>query len=296
MSFKALLAEGKDEQVTVNQRALVEKILARYSGEHTVYRELLQVSSPFTVPSVTTTCLIYPSLQNSDDAGASSVELHFRTSSGTVGSSPDVSTQPTHSADDLPDLLTAKVATVLVRNDGFVFRQQDWQRLTEIASGNPDETKIGAFGVGFYSLFSLCDEPVVSSGDKVLGFFWKGGGDQLYVRSATDEGGMKNVSGEGRPWSSFVMELREQQPMPEPNDFARCVLPFLSFFPSFLTVFFPSPLILPRFHLEPFLPLPFLRRPPPLPHHQDSRTLPPYPSQTSTRLDLAAEDSPPQVG
>jgi len=34
----------------------------------------------------------------------------------------------------------------MVRNDGMVFRKEDWARLTEIASGNPDETKIGAFG------------------------------------------------------------------------------------------------------------------------------------------------------
>lgn len=33
--FKALLHSGVDEAVSVNQRALVEKILARYSGEST---------------------------------------------------------------------------------------------------------------------------------------------------------------------------------------------------------------------------------------------------------------------
>jgi HSP90 family molecular chaperone len=33
-----------------------------------------------------------------------------------------------------------------------------------IAEGNPDEEKIGAFGVGFYSLFSVTEEPFVTSG------------------------------------------------------------------------------------------------------------------------------------
>ena len=42
----------------VNQRALIDKVLARYSGEFTVFRELLQ---------------------NSDDASSSEVEIHFDT-------------------------------------------------------------------------------------------------------------------------------------------------------------------------------------------------------------------------
>ncbi|GAA6058557.1 hypothetical protein JCM10212_006996 [Sporobolomyces blumeae] len=228
-NFKSLLKEGQDEAVTVNQRALVEKILARYSGEHTVFRELLQ---------------------NSDDAAATHVELHFRTTStaetptASEGSSP-AAAPPTYPTDSLPDLRTTKCRSIMVRNDGMVFRKEDWARLTEIASGNPDETKIGAFGVGFYSLFSLCDEPVVSSGDKVLGFFWKGAGDQLYVRSAVDEAGMANVSPEGKPWSTFLMELREPQPMPEPNDFARFLTSCLGFTTNLrtLSLYFDSHLL-----------------------------------------------------
>lgn len=136
---------------------------------------------------------------------------------------------PTYASDALPDLTAAKIASIMVRNDGFVFRPEDWSRLTEIASGNPDETKIGAFGVGFYALFSLCDEPVVSSGNKVVGFYWKNGGDQLYVKSATDEAGLGDVSPEGKPWTTFSMEVREPAPMPEPNDFARFLSSCLGF-------------------------------------------------------------------
>lgn len=51
-------ASGHDESVEVNQRALIDKVLARYSGEFTVFRELLQ---------------------NSDDAQSKSVEIHFET-------------------------------------------------------------------------------------------------------------------------------------------------------------------------------------------------------------------------
>jgi hypothetical protein len=59
----------------VNQRALIDKVLARYSGEHSVFRELLQ---------------------NSDDAGATAAEIIFETRS-----SPDQE----HASDvQLPDL------------------------------------------------------------------------------------------------------------------------------------------------------------------------------------------------
>jgi hypothetical protein len=51
-------ASGYDESVEVNQRALIDKILARYSGEFTVFRELLQ---------------------NADDAQATTVEISFET-------------------------------------------------------------------------------------------------------------------------------------------------------------------------------------------------------------------------
>lgn len=39
---KTLLESGKEDAVTTNQRALIDKILARYSAEFTIIRELLQ--------------------------------------------------------------------------------------------------------------------------------------------------------------------------------------------------------------------------------------------------------------
>mmetsp|Transcript_6524 Transcript_6524/g.9350 ORF Transcript_6524/g.9350 Transcript_6524/m.9350 type:complete len:90 (+) Transcript_6524:277-546(+) len=54
-------AQGTREDVRVNQRHLVDKILARYSGESVVWRELIQ---------------------NSDDAGATETRIEFQTSGG----------------------------------------------------------------------------------------------------------------------------------------------------------------------------------------------------------------------
>ena len=73
----------------VNQRALIDKVLARYSGEFTVFRELLQ---------------------NSDDAQSKAVEIRFETQ-------PFIDTQKA-TGDDiaeisemrLPDLKTAHVS------------------------------------------------------------------------------------------------------------------------------------------------------------------------------------------
>lgn len=60
-----------------------------------------------------------------------------------------------------------------------------------------------------------------------MGFYWQG--DQLFVRSAADPNGLSNCSPDGKPWSTFVMDLREPSPMPEPLDFARFLSTCLGF-------------------------------------------------------------------
>eukprot|EP00124_Ichthyophonus_hoferi_P000101 Ihof_evm21s3 gene=Ihof_evmTU21s3 len=164
------------EEVEVNQRHLIDKILARYSAEFTVYRELMQ---------------------NSDDAGATTVEVDFqRTKTGT------------------------KCGCVVYRNNGMPFRDQDWARLRTIAEGNPDEAKIGFFGVGFYSVFSICDEPMIVSGDRILAFTWKG--DQL--RTTTGDSQEKDTS-----FTTFVFELRDPTDMPDVDEFGRFLVNSLAF-------------------------------------------------------------------
>ena len=117
---------GYDEAVEVNQRALIDKVLARYSAEFTVFRELLQ---------------------NSDDAQSKRVEIHFQSAGFLEGKSLDESA--------LPNLKTTPVKKWIFKNDGMAFRDEDWNRLKKIAEGNPDEDKIGAFGVGEFAVLSL---------------------------------------------------------------------------------------------------------------------------------------------
>ncbi|KZO98233.1 hypothetical protein CALVIDRAFT_535334 [Calocera viscosa TUFC12733] len=200
---ESLWESGKDEQVEVNQRALIDKVLARYSGEFTVFRELLQ---------------------NADDAQATRAEIRFETKAYT--DDPSVHVSP----DRLPNLKKDLLHQWAFKNDGMVFREEDWNRLKKIAEGNPDEEKIGAFGVGFYSLFSVTDQPFVKSGPGWMGFYWRDGGDQLFVRRGTLPNPEPPAEPGGNPWTSFEMTLREPAPLPAPPiEIARFLATSLTF-------------------------------------------------------------------
>jgi len=153
----AALKDGEDEEaVTVDTRALIDKVLARYSGEWTTLRELIQ---------------------NAADAQATTVTIKWETL-------PSIQV-PLPATNDRSDILKHIIThhtlrRLVVQNDGQPFTRTDWRRLKRIAEGNPDETKIGAFGVGFYSVFADCEEPFVSSGGEAMAFYWKG--NALFTR------------------------------------------------------------------------------------------------------------------
>ncbi|GAN09771.1 HATPase_c domain protein [Mucor ambiguus] len=176
---------GVEEKVEVNQRHLIDKILARYSAEYVLYRELMQ---------------------NADDASSTSISIHFHSTS------PDTTKPPN---------LQAKCDKVIFKNNGMAFRPEDWQRLKRIAEGNPDEQKIGAFGVGFYSLFSVCENPFVFSGSQCMAFYFKG--DQLFAKRADVPD--KDID----PWTSFLMDLREPMEMPDFDHFSRFLTTSMGF-------------------------------------------------------------------
>lgn len=174
----AVLATGSDARVEVNQRSLIDKILARYASAGAVYRELLQ---------------------NSNDAEASLAEIHFTTSPAPNG---------------------PVVDQVVYKNDGMPFRPQDWSRLRKIAEGNPDVSKVGAFGVGAYAIFSICEEPLVVSGGQALAFSWKG--DSLWVK-------LGDAPGETDKWTSFVLKSRDPYSLPDLVEFGQFLCSNLTF-------------------------------------------------------------------
>ena len=108
--------EVLEEAITVNQRALIDKILARYAAEFTVFRELLQ---------------------NADDAGANSCQLRFDTRADLggdsitaveSGGSQEQAASNSSKKSDPPDF-TAPLHHWTFKNDGKVFGPDDWSRL-----------------------------------------------------------------------------------------------------------------------------------------------------------------------
>jgi Protein of unknown function (DUF3684) len=195
--------DGVSQRVEVNQRALIDKILARYASAGAVYRELLQ---------------------NSNDAEADTAEIYFTTASN---SSPSVNSSTSTSTSSTATTTTSSnnsniVQQVLYRNNGMPFRPQDWSRLQKIAEGNPDVNKIGAFGVGAYTIFSICEEPVVISGNETLAFLWKG--DALWTKTAT----LKNTAHNNK-WTSFIMPSRDPYPLPDMVEFGEFLTASLTF-------------------------------------------------------------------
>jgi hypothetical protein len=194
------MADGLDSEVTVNTRALIDKVLARYSSEHTTLRELIQ---------------------NAADAKADTVTIKYETD-------PSLTVPIPHGADDFALLKHViqnhTMKRLAVTNNGQPFTSADWSRLKSIADGNPDETKIGAFGVGFYSVFADCDEPFVVSGDKTMAFYWKGNTLSTKMASVPD----------GHPNSNTTFFLDYRQANQESPSFNPSKLPNLPTLCQFL--------------------------------------------------------------
>ncbi|RIA98304.1 hypothetical protein C1645_812855 [Glomus cerebriforme] len=197
--FQVLSSLNGEERVEVNQRLLIDKILARYSAEFVVYRELMQ---------------------NSDDASSQNVQIIFETTNKVIRdpSNPPKRLNLDPSIED--NKMEDKITRIIFRNNGFAFRTEDWNRLKKIAEGNPDEQKIGAFGVGFYSLFSVCEEPFVSSGGQGMAFYWRG--NQLFAKQAP-------TGDNDRTWTTFLMDMREPLELPNIEKFARFLANSLGF-------------------------------------------------------------------
>lgn len=157
-------------------------------------------------------------IQNAADASATRVTVKYETLLST--------TVPLPPAADQNALVKHVIShhtikRLIISNNGVPFSERDWARLKRIADGNPDETKIGAFGVGFYSVFDECEEPFVSSGGQAMAFYWKGSG--LYTRRLWLE---ENSS----PETTFVLDHRnDSSPIPSLMELCKFLSSSLTF-------------------------------------------------------------------
>ncbi|KAK9467971.1 hypothetical protein V1512DRAFT_260474 [Lipomyces arxii] len=180
---------ASSETVAVNHRALITRTLSKYPVDHALFRELIQ---------------------NSADAGATTVKIEFMTE------------KPVR-MDSITDIHKSTVKRLRISNDGMSFRPDDWDRLREIAKGNPDETKIGAFGVGFYSVFAVTDEPMVVSGPTAMNFYYVG--DQLHYRRIK----VPETTGDAVGWTTIDLPYPSPKPLPELQHFTSFLAQSLTF-------------------------------------------------------------------
>ncbi|CAF1417698.1 unnamed protein product [Adineta steineri] len=133
------LQSGFESRVEVNQRMLIDKMLARYSSDFVVCRELIQ---------------------NSDDAKATS--FHF-----------EITCNDDLSSSCEKDFHNKTITEIRAINNGLVFNETDWKRVAAIAEGNTNVESVGQFGVGFFSVFSFSEEPIITSGNEYMAFIWR---------------------------------------------------------------------------------------------------------------------------
>ena len=76
-------------------------------------------------------------LQNSDDASATAVEIHFETQeylSAKSDEGSEVASTSNLDSGDLPDLKKIQVHQWTFKNNGILFRNEDWDRLKKIGT------------------------------------------------------------------------------------------------------------------------------------------------------------------
>lgn len=167
-----LTAGGEVRAVEVDQKEFITKMLARYEGHYFCLRELMQ---------------------NADDAGASRLTVKAYTAAGEGVTVVDGC------------VAAAAVRRMEVCNDGQAFTAADWKRVQTIAQGNPNEKTVGMFGVGFYSVFSLTDRPIVVSNGTAADMFYRG--QQLYVCTKSSQEILERYGKE----TSIVLRMKEEK-------------------------------------------------------------------------------------
>ena len=105
------------------------------------------------------------------------------------------------------------------------------------------QTKVGAFGVGAYTMFSICEEPLVISGKRgqedAMFFFWKGDGlwtktgkapdDIVDISASLQNGENTAYDRDTNNWTSFILPSRDPYPLPDLVEFGQFLAASLTF-------------------------------------------------------------------
>ncbi|CAF2552453.1 unnamed protein product [Rotaria sp. Silwood2] len=99
-----------------------------------------------------------------------SIENNF--GANTIYSKPDKNghslvTDQSLSENDFDNCIINEIHIV---NNGHVFSEDNWKKVITIAEGNTNFDAIGQFGVGFFSIFSYSERPIIQSGNHCLVF------------------------------------------------------------------------------------------------------------------------------
>ena len=180
--------DGCEQRVEVNQRMLIDKMLARYSSDFVVCRELIQnaddaqaTSFHFEITCETSsiTADMQPrSIKQSSTTNAMTNKTNIQISfTKTKATSKSEESAPENESLSLSNIAlkfhNSAITEIRAVNNGLIFNQIDWKRVASIAEGNTNVDSVGQFGVGFFSVFSFSEEPIIASGNEYMAFVWR---------------------------------------------------------------------------------------------------------------------------
>ncbi|CAF4118498.1 unnamed protein product, partial [Adineta steineri] len=185
---KDSLDNGFEGQVTINTRMFIDKALARYSSDFIICRELIQNADDAhaTWFHFEITCCPLKDLKDFQSSQGNHPVRHRSTQFISEISNafrifkPNTQMSPlsegSHASNNVSserDFHNYCITEIRANNNGRVFNETDWERVMSIAEGNTDVDAVGQFGVGFFSVFSLCEEPIIISGNEYMVFMWE---------------------------------------------------------------------------------------------------------------------------
>ncbi|CAF1674332.1 unnamed protein product, partial [Adineta ricciae] len=207
--WSKVVEEGIEDRVEVNQRMLIDKMLARYSSDFVVLRELIQNSDDAQSTSFTlqifcekTNCQIVDEEENHrnlfENLG-NSIRNYLTTNSEHVNEENQLESEYHH----------CLISEIRTKNNGKVFNEDDWKRVITIAEGNTNVDAIGQFGVGFFSVFSYSEKPMIKSGKHCLAFAWQNGKSLTTFRKELPENDQSTSTAILLPMkNSFLLETK----------------------------------------------------------------------------------------